>query len=81
MLHATRPTAVNLGWALARMRERLRQVKPAERAETAWAEAQAIADEDVALNEAIGRHGVELIVREHAATDRPVNILTHCNAG
>jgi methylthioribose-1-phosphate isomerase len=35
----------------------------------------------VALNEAIGRHGLELIVREHAATDRPVNILTHCNAG
>ena len=81
MLRATRPTAVNLAWALARMRDRLRAVAPPDRAPAAWAEAQAIADEDVALNEAIGRHGMELIRREHEATGRPVNILTHCNAG
>ena len=81
VLHATRPTAVNLAWALARMRERLRALKPGDRAPAAWAEAQAIADEDVALNEAIGRHGVELIAREHGSTGEPVNILTHCNAG
>jgi methylthioribose-1-phosphate isomerase len=80
-LHGTRPTAVNLAWALARMRERLRGLEPAERAAAAWSEAQAIAEEDVALNESIGRHGAELIRREHEATDRPVNILTHCNAG
>ena len=81
LLHATRPTAVNLGWALGRMRERLKDLKPAERAEAAWREAQAIADEDVALNQAIGRHGLTLLEREHAHLKRPVNILTHCNAG
>ncbi len=80
-LHATRPTAVNLAWAIGRMRSLLKDVKPAERADVAWAQAQAIADEDVALNEAIGRHGLTLLVREHAALERPINILTHCNAG
>ena len=51
------------------------------RAEVAWSEAQAIADEDVALNQAIGRHGVELLESQFAGLGRPVNILTHCNAG
>ena len=81
LLRATRPTAVNLAWAIGRMRERLKDLKPAERAQAAWAEAQAIADEDVALNEAIGRHGLALVEREHKGLQRPVNILTHCNAG
>ena len=80
-LAATRPTAVNLAWALGRMREALEDLAPAERESAAWFEAQAIADEDAALNEAIGRHGLALIEREHAARGRPVNILTHCNAG
>jgi methylthioribose-1-phosphate isomerase len=80
-LAATRPTAVNLAWALGRMREALAPLPPAERAAAAWREAQAIADEDAALNEAIGRHGLALIEREHAAKGRTVNILTHCNAG
>jgi methylthioribose-1-phosphate isomerase len=80
-LRKTRPTAVNLAWAIGRMRERLMGVKPPERAQVAWLEAQAIADEDVALNEAIGNHGLELLRREHAGLDRPLNILTHCNAG
>ena len=80
-LHATRPTAVNLSWALGRMREKLKAVKPGERADAAWREAQAIADEDVALNEAMGKHGLALIAREWAAHERPINILTHCNAG
>src|SRR5688500_579258 len=80
-LRATRPTAVNLMWALERMRARLVPLPPRERAQAAWEEAQRIADEDVALNEAIGRHALPLIEREHAALDRPVNILTHCNAG
>src|SRR5450432_3832052 len=81
LLRTTRPTAVNLAWAIARMRERLAPVKLSERLLKAWAEAQAIADEDVALNEAIGRHGLALLEREYAARKRPVNILTHCNAG
>jgi len=80
-LHATRPTAVNLAWALARVRERLAALPPAERADAAWAEAQAIADEDVALNQAIGRHGLALLEREYAARKHPIHILTHCNAG
>lgn len=81
LLRATRPTAVNLAWAIARMRERLKDVPAAGRGEAAWREAQAIADEDVALNESIGRHGLALIEREYAGLRRPVNILTHCNAG
>jgi methylthioribose-1-phosphate isomerase len=80
-LAATRPTAVNLAWAIRRMREALDGLAPAERKAAAWFEAQAIADEDVALNESIGRHGLALIEREHAARNRAVNILTHCNAG
>ncbi|HEX6635563.1 MAG TPA: S-methyl-5-thioribose-1-phosphate isomerase [Usitatibacter sp.] len=81
LLRATRPTAVNLAWALGRMRERLAALPPKERAAAAWTEAQAIADEDVALNEAIGRNGLAILEREHRAKKRPVNILTHCNAG
>jgi methylthioribose-1-phosphate isomerase len=81
LLRTTRPTAVNLAWAIGRMRERLAPVRPAERPLTAWNEARAIADEDVALNEAIGRHGLEILEREYAARRRPLNILTHCNAG
>lgn len=73
-LLATRPTAINLRWALDRMRAR--QVTR----ETAFAEAAAIADEDVALCEAIGTHG-EAVIRRAAAAGRPVRVLTHCNAG
>src|SRR6478736_9843707 len=83
LLGATRPTAVNLHWALERM-QRVLAAKPSERrAETAYAEAAAICDEDVALCRAIGEHGLPLI-REIAArrpAGQPVNILTHCNAG
>jgi len=81
LLRATRPTAVNLAWAIGRMRDKLKDLKPGERAVAAWNEAQAIADEDVALNEAIGRHGLDLIEREYKGLQRPINILTHCNAG
>ncbi len=80
-LRATRPTAVNLAWALDRVRKRIGALAPSERAAGAWTEAQAIADEDVALNEAIGRHGLVLLEREFAARKRPINVLTHCNAG
>ena len=78
-LAATRPTAINLRWALDRMLTRLRNMHPEDRVSAAYAEAKAIADEDVAQNEAIGRYGLPLI--EQAASGKPVNILTHCNAG
>lgn len=78
-LLATRPTAVNLAWAIERMRVRLQHLPPDRRVAAAYAEAAAIAEEDVAQNAAIGRGGLELIA--HAAGGRQVNILTHCNAG
>jgi methylthioribose-1-phosphate isomerase len=77
-LAATRPTAVNLHWALARMRGRLLPLPVAQRRAAAWAEARAIAAEDAAANRQIGRHGLALI--ENIAR-RPVNLMTHCNAG
>jgi len=80
-LRKTRPTAINLAWAIGRMREKLAPMKLPERAAAAWKEAQAIADEDVRLNEAIGRSGLGLLEHEHAAHKRTINILTHCNAG
>jgi len=82
LIGATRPTAINLQWALERMLTRLRNTPAGGRVAVAYAEAALIADEDVARNEAIGRHGLPLI--EQAATahpGRPVNVLTHCNAG
>jgi methylthioribose-1-phosphate isomerase len=82
LLAGTRPTAVNLRWALERMLTRLRNTRPGDRVAAAYAEASAIADEDVAQNEAIGRHGLPLI--QDAAARKPsgrVNVLTHCNAG
>lgn len=83
VLGATRPTAVNLGWALARMHRVLAPLAPAVRTEAAFAEASAICDEDVTICEAIGRNGLAVI--EAAASRKPagtpVNILTHCNAG
>jgi methylthioribose-1-phosphate isomerase len=82
LLRATRPTAVNLAWAIDRMSTRLRNTRQADRPRVAYLEANAIADEDVAQNEAIGRHGLELIERQAARLgNRPINILTHCNAG
>jgi methylthioribose-1-phosphate isomerase len=85
-LAATRPTAVNLHWALARMGALLRPLPPSARAAAAWREALAIAEQDVALCEAIGRHGHPVLEVRAAALGRgqpgrPLNILTHCNAG
>ena len=81
-LFATRPTAVNLRWALDDMRQRLSALPQTERAAAAWQRAAEIANEDVAICEAIGDHGLPLI--QEAAAKKPgetVNILTHCNAG
>ena len=81
-LAATRPTAVNLRWALDRMLTRLRNTAAPARAAAAYAEAAAIAEEDVATNAAIGRHGMPLIQQVAGAKeDGRVNVLTHCNAG
>jgi len=82
MLAETRPTAINLRWALGRMRDSLLNRPRAERAALAWKEAAAIADEDVAMSKAIGEHGLK-IIRDLAAKKKgeKLNILTHCNAG
>jgi methylthioribose-1-phosphate isomerase len=83
VLLGTRPTAVNLRWALDRMRGSVAPLAPAARAQTAYELAIALCDEDVALNRAIGGAGLPLI-REAAARKapgEPVNVLTHCNAG
>jgi methylthioribose-1-phosphate isomerase len=81
-LAATRPTAVNLAWALAAMRQELTPLAPVERATAAFARAAVIAEEDVAINRAIGEHGLTLIeaARRRKGGER-VEILTHCNAG
>ena len=79
-LAATRPTAVNLRWALERMRRVLEKSVPAGRQEAAWNEARAIAREDAAANAAIGRHGLE-ILKPIAAMKGRVEVMTHCNAG
>ncbi len=82
MLAETRPTAINLRWAIERMLTRLRNTPASGRADAAYAEAQAIADEDAAHCEAIGEHGRALISDiARARPGRTVNVLTHCNAG
>ena len=82
ILHETRPTAINLRWALDEMRRVLAPLPPAARAAAAAARAAEICDEDVEINRRIGLHGLE-IIRQIAARKpgKPVNILTHCNAG
>lgn len=82
-LHETRPTAINLKWALDEMRELLRPLPVADRAAAAYVRAAEILEEDVQINRNIGLNGLKLI-KEIAAKKKPgevVNILTHCNAG
>jgi methylthioribose-1-phosphate isomerase len=81
-LAAQRPTAVNLRWALAEVKAAVAGLKPADRCAAAYRKAAQIADEDVEACRFIGAHGLELIRAIAAAKGgRPVNILTHCNAG
>ncbi len=82
MLAETRPTAINLRWALKRMRDALLNQPRDRRAAIAWKEAASIADEDVAMSYAIGQNGLK-IIRELSEKKRGerLNILTHCNAG
>jgi methylthioribose-1-phosphate isomerase len=82
VLGATRPTAVNLRWALEDMARVLMPLPAAIRAQAAYRRAAEICDEDVAVNAAIGDHGAALIEAIAARkSGAPVNILTHCNAG
>jgi methylthioribose-1-phosphate isomerase len=82
-LIATRPTAINLQWALDQMRLALRPLPSSERTAAAYSRAAAIAEQDIAINKGIGRRGLALI-EAIVATKKPgerVNVLTHCNAG
>src|SRR5260221_536342 len=79
-LLATRPTAVNLRWALERMKAAILPVGSTERLRAAREMAAVICDEDVALNESIGRHGLALL-RDLHQRKSALNVLTHCNAG
>jgi methylthioribose-1-phosphate isomerase len=84
MLLATRPTAVNLRWALDRVRARIQDQLPVRRALLAWHEANAIREEDIQCNRAIGEHALHLLrplIERAKAGSRPLQLLTHCNAG
>jgi len=82
-LRGSRPTAINLAWAVGRVERAVRALAPGARAEAAWREARAIAEGELAACEAIGRHGAGLLRAQLAARggDRPLSVLTHCNAG
>ena len=82
-LISCRPTAVNLRWAVERMRSCLLPFPEDQRVEAAYEAAALICDEDVRVNEAIGTHGLEIIrkIYKKKNRDEPVRILTHCNAG
>ncbi len=81
-LAATRPTAINLRWALEEMKKAVRNQPRDKRVAAAYARAAEICDEDVETNRRIGEHGLGLI-RAHSDKKggKRVNILTHCNAG
>ena len=83
MLRATRPTAVNLAWALAEMRQTLQSLAPEMRAAAAFQKAADICDADVASCATIGDYGHGIIRRLWEGKGKParLNILTHCNAG
>ncbi len=89
-LASARPTAVNLRWALERVRQRVQDAAPGRRAELAWHEAGVLCDEDVDCNARIGEYGAELLLAlpraaaaapRPASAERPLQVLTHCNAG
>ncbi len=80
-LLATRPTAVNLRWALDAMAALLRPLPASAREDAAYAKAAAICDEDATICEAIGENGLPLILGLHETSGGAVNVLTHCNAG
>ena len=80
-LDATQPTAVNLRWALDRVRAAVAPLPEHERPDAAWREADAICREDEAINHAIGTCGLSLLRDIARRKSGPVNVMTHCNAG
>jgi methylthioribose-1-phosphate isomerase len=82
-LLATRPTAINLKWALEEMMAAVRNRPRTERSAAAYRRAAEICEQDVAINSAIARNGLPLIeaVAAGKKPGEPVNVLTHCNAG
>ena len=82
-LIVARPTAINLKWALEQMRTVLQPLGPSARAQAAYARADEIAEEDIAINQGMARHGLPLIeaIAAKKKPGEPVNVLTHCNAG
>jgi methylthioribose-1-phosphate isomerase len=82
-LAATRPTAVNLKWALDEMVAAVRNRPREERLAAAYGRAAEICEEDVAINQAIGRHGAKLLaaIAGNKKSGEPAQVLTHCNAG
>ena len=82
-LLATRPTAINLKWALDEMVAAVRNQPRAERTATAYRRAGEICEDDVAINTAIGQNGLPLIeaIAQCKKAGQRVNVLTHCNAG
>ena len=84
VLHATRPTAINLRWALDRVKRLVAPLSFEQRADAAWHEALAISEHDVQTNHAIGKHGLALLRAIHAKKNdpsAPLQVMTHCNAG
>ncbi len=86
-LRGSRPTAVNLAWAIDRMLAAVLAAQPQQRASTAWAAADALAEDDVRVNAVIGQHGLPLLQAALAkrqakgGAEAVLNVLTHCNAG
>jgi methylthioribose-1-phosphate isomerase len=80
-LLAARPTAVNLPWAVHRVQDAVGELPEDARADAARATAETICDEDVQTNRAIGGHGLALLDDLQTRAGRPINLLTHCNAG
>ena len=80
-LDATRPTAVNLRWALDRVRAKVAPLAVSARADAAWEEADALAMEDIGINYAIGEHGLALLRGIAQRRPGPIAVMTHCNAG
>ena len=81
LIGEARPTAVNLRWAVERMQQRLSRLAEGERADAAYGEAGLMADEDVAVCEALGEHGARLIGKARKPGKDRIDVLTHCNAG
>ena len=81
ILLATRPTAINLKWSLDKIKNELLKSKENQRVKKAYKIARKICDDDVVICENIGRYGFEIIKKLYEKNIRPINVLTHCNAG